>query len=99
VIGGCKTSRKYAGCATSSFFAKYSFENGSATLRLDFQMLTFVSNRGTLKKSWRNEGEMTCMHVFMVSSWCVAFWHAFVSYCTGSEHTIFPPQNGEVSQT
>jgi hypothetical protein len=49
VIGGCKTSRKYAGRATSSLFAKYSFENGSATLPLAFQMLAFVSNRGTLK--------------------------------------------------
>jgi hypothetical protein len=36
VIGGCKTSRKYAGRATSSFFAKNSFENGSATLSMAF---------------------------------------------------------------
>jgi hypothetical protein len=33
---------------------------------------------------------MTWMHVSIVSWWCVAFWHSFVSYCTGYEHTIFP---------
>jgi hypothetical protein len=36
VIGSCKTSRKHAGCATSSLLAKNSFENGSATLPIDF---------------------------------------------------------------
>jgi hypothetical protein len=36
VIGGCKTSRKYAGRVTSSLFAKYPFENGSATLPMAF---------------------------------------------------------------
>jgi hypothetical protein len=39
------------------------------------------------------------MHVFVVSWWCVAFWHSFVSYCTGSERTIFPPVKGLVGQT
>jgi hypothetical protein len=53
-------------------------------------MLAFVSNKRKLKKSWRIKGEMTWMHVFIVSWWCVAFWHAFVKCCTGYEHTIFP---------
>jgi hypothetical protein len=50
VIGSGKTSRKHAGCATSSLFAKYSLENGSATLQIAFSMLAFVSNRGTSKE-------------------------------------------------
>ncbi len=31
--------------------------------------------------------------------WCIAFWHSFVKYCTGSEHTIFPHVKGLVGQT
>jgi hypothetical protein len=49
VIGSCKSLRKHAGCATSSLFANFPFENGSATLAMAFQMLAFVSNRGKLK--------------------------------------------------
>jgi hypothetical protein len=36
VIGGCKTSRKHAGCATSTLFANFPLENGSATLPMAF---------------------------------------------------------------
>jgi hypothetical protein len=36
LIGGRKTSQKYGGHATSSFFANFPFENGSATLPLAF---------------------------------------------------------------
>jgi hypothetical protein len=30
------------------------------------------------------------MHVFIMSWCCVAFWHSFVKWCAGYEHTIFP---------
>jgi hypothetical protein len=39
VIGGCKTSRKYGGRATSALFANFPFENGSATLPMAFKCL------------------------------------------------------------
>jgi hypothetical protein len=64
-IGGCKSSRKHAGRATSSLFAKYSFENGTTTFPMAFSILAFVSNRETLQKSWRKM--WIILHVGM---WC-----------------------------